>query len=438
MAVNLDGDAPGAQRLGERFAVHGYPTVIVLSPDGEEITRIALGLEMEQYVSALDLALAATQPAAAAYSAVLSGVATESDLRMLAFYSWGQDNDRLVGEQDLIPALRELATQYPAHLRVEGSRIFMHYLAAYAESASTDAPLFPMTDGEADQVRKRMLQILADPALTLANLLNVVYGAHWIYQAIAGFDEAEAASLANGWNAALDRIREDPRTSAADRIGTLYGKICLAMSQRPDSAVPRTLVRAVRRAVRDADLTDADPYDRMDFFASASAALGAAGLDNLTHRFMTEELERTHSPDYVMLALGSLEMHTERTDDALRWMERAWQEARGPATRFERGTNYVLTLLQLTPDDAARIEDATIALFRQTRGQQDLFFQRTTRRVRTLETQLGEWNSDGSRVTSLARIRAEVMAVCDTIPAGDPGRETCLTFLAEQSLNPSV
>ena len=39
---------------------------------------------------ALDVALA---PAAAAYAAVLSGVAT--DLRLLGYYSWGQDNERL-------------------------------------------------------------------------------------------------------------------------------------------------------------------------------------------------------------------------------------------------------------------------------------------------------------------------------------------------------
>ena len=58
VAVNLNGDDPGAQRLGEEFDVAGYPTVIVLSPDREEITRIAIGLEMEQYVNALDTARA--------------------------------------------------------------------------------------------------------------------------------------------------------------------------------------------------------------------------------------------------------------------------------------------------------------------------------------------------------------------------------------------
>ena len=180
VAVNLNGDDPGAQRLGEEFDVAGYPTVIVLSPDREEITRIAIGLEMEQYVNALDIALAATQPASAAYSAVLSGVATESDLRLLASYSWTQDNERLLPKSQLATALRTLETWYPAHLAVEKSRIFLAYLAAYGTSASEEDEVLPLPVEEQSGARARLLEILNDPALIEANLSYIVYGAHWI------------------------------------------------------------------------------------------------------------------------------------------------------------------------------------------------------------------------------------------------------------------
>ena len=106
VAVDLDGDDPGAMRLGEEFKVAAYPTVVVLSPDREEITRIAFGMETDQYVRALDIALAATQPASAAYAAVLGGVATDSDLRLLAYYSWGQDRERLLPKSQLPAALK--------------------------------------------------------------------------------------------------------------------------------------------------------------------------------------------------------------------------------------------------------------------------------------------------------------------------------------------
>src|SRR6185437_3488751 len=39
--VYLDGDHKGAQQWGERFGISGYPTVIILRPDGTEITRVS-------------------------------------------------------------------------------------------------------------------------------------------------------------------------------------------------------------------------------------------------------------------------------------------------------------------------------------------------------------------------------------------------------------
>ncbi len=41
--VYLDGDEEGAQAWGERFGVRGYPTLIVLDPQRNEITRVAGG-----------------------------------------------------------------------------------------------------------------------------------------------------------------------------------------------------------------------------------------------------------------------------------------------------------------------------------------------------------------------------------------------------------
>ena len=47
--IDLGGDSEDNIRYGDRFKVYGLPTVIVFSPQGEEITRIAGGLDMEQY-----------------------------------------------------------------------------------------------------------------------------------------------------------------------------------------------------------------------------------------------------------------------------------------------------------------------------------------------------------------------------------------------------
>ena len=151
------------------------------------------------------------------------------------------------------------------------------------------------------------------------------------------------------------------------------------------------------------------------------------------YEFMTREVERSHSPDYIMLALADWAQWEGLPSEALSWAKRAWREAQGPATRFERGTSYVHLLVQLAPDAKVPIEDTAIALFREASEAQDAFFLRTTRYMRRLETYLLEWNVDGVRAPSVARIRAEVMAICDSRAEDGPSRVTCRTFLAEQS-----
>ena len=70
-------------------------------------------METAPYVRALDAALAAGRPASAAFAAVLGGVATDSDLRLLAYYSWGQDRERLVPKSERASTLQALEAAYP-------------------------------------------------------------------------------------------------------------------------------------------------------------------------------------------------------------------------------------------------------------------------------------------------------------------------------------
>ena len=438
VAVELDGDEPGAQRLGEEFAVYGYPTVVVLSPEREEITRIATTMETAQYVRALDAALAASRPATAAYAAVLGGAATDSDLRLLAYYSWSQDQERLVPEARLPAALKALEAAYPSHLAVEKSRLFMAYLAARSVAASKQGRIAVLAGDELGWARLRLREILTDPALIEANFLDVVYGPHWAFAMVARPADAGAEALATAWQAALARLRDDTGTSAVTRIGTLYGTLCLVSTRQPGHAPPAPLVRAVHKAVRDADRATDDPYARMNLFSVAYGALSVAGLYDEAYDFMTREVDRSLSPDYIMLALARWAQWEGLPSEALTWAQRAWREAHGPATRFERGTAYVHMLAQLTPEAEARIENAAIALFREAGAANDAFFLRTTRYMRRLESWLRDWNAAGAHAPSIARIRAEVLAICDGIADDGPSRVTCRTFLAEQAPRPSI
>src|ERR1700730_14051821 len=89
--VYVDGDSPSAQRLGARFKVSGYPTMILFKPDGSEITRLPGEVEAEQYMRVLTLGMNGARPVKQTLAAALAhdGVKlTPEDWRMLAYYSW--------------------------------------------------------------------------------------------------------------------------------------------------------------------------------------------------------------------------------------------------------------------------------------------------------------------------------------------------------------
>src|SRR5437867_538337 len=49
VAVYVDGDSPGAQKLGTRFRIRGYPTMLLFTPDGRELTRLPGEVDAAQY-----------------------------------------------------------------------------------------------------------------------------------------------------------------------------------------------------------------------------------------------------------------------------------------------------------------------------------------------------------------------------------------------------
>ncbi|MBE0548892.1 MAG: thioredoxin family protein, partial [Rubrivivax sp.] len=72
VAVHVDGDRPGAQKLGRRFKVSGYPTVVLFTPAGAEITRLPGEADAPQVMAVLQLGLAGGRPVRAVLADALA------------------------------------------------------------------------------------------------------------------------------------------------------------------------------------------------------------------------------------------------------------------------------------------------------------------------------------------------------------------------------
>ncbi|MDU1661609.1 MAG: thioredoxin family protein, partial [Stenotrophomonas maltophilia] len=174
--VYLDGDEEGAQAWGERFGVRGYPTLIVLDPQRNEITRVAGGNDAAELTRALTVAAGRRSAVAATLATALATpdrLAAE-DWQVLGDYGWEVDANRLAGERKSQDVLRQLSKAAPdAALQ----RRFALLALATAEKP----------DASPTEVRELLQAVLAQPAEVRRNRELLGYaGVQLVKQASAG------------------------------------------------------------------------------------------------------------------------------------------------------------------------------------------------------------------------------------------------------------
>jgi thioredoxin-related protein len=430
--VYLDGDTEQAQKLGDRFGVRGYPTMIVFNSDGTEITRIPGGLDIGLYADVLDLTLSDIRPVAQLLDAVMAGEAVgDDDCRLLAYYSWSQDNERVMADRDAVETNKAMAESCSSGLQAESARLYVNYvMSSIAAESDEEAPVAMSAEQKAAAI-ERMQIILASEELSRANLFLVLYYADTVVSGLTEPDSSERNELLSEWNSRLDATATNEDVSIAHRLATTLTRISFVKMDDDDAEVPAALQSEASRQVAWADQQAKTPYQRQAVINTAWYVLSEAGLDQEATELLTAELEKSQQPYYFMLDLADLAEKAGRTDEALAWLQRAYEESEGPATRFQWGYNYVIGLLEMTPADQERIEGETLRVLDELNTPGNGIYNRTSRILERLDTRLTEWNVDGEYDDSLQQMRARVLTACVRIPEQDPSREVCEAFLVE-------
>lgn len=265
--VYLDGDEEGAQAWGERFGVRGYPTLIVLDPQRNEITRVAGGNDAAELTRALTVAAGRRSAVAATLATALATpdrLAAE-DWQVLGDYGWEVDANRLAGERKSQDVLRQLSKAAPdAALQ----RRFALLALATAEKP----------DASPTEVRELLQAVLAQPAEVRRNRELLGYaGVQLVKQASAG--PATSNTLGQQLLVALERADAERGDRADDALSRALTEVSLARQQQPKGALPAALVERVKQRVAAADAAATDAHARQATISSAAYALRQVGDD---------------------------------------------------------------------------------------------------------------------------------------------------------------
>ena len=425
--VYLDGDTPGAQKLGAQFKVRGYPTMILFKPDGTELTRLPGEVDALKYMEVLGLGLASSSSVKESLATALgNGAATLSPeaWRMLAYYAWDQDEAQLVPPKERAATLRKLAQVCPVTQREAASRLALKAVVASA----LDKAALPDAAGSLDQVR----QILGDRPLARTNFdVLVNYGAE-IVPALTPAGSAERGDLLTAWNAALDRFATDATLSKADRLTAVSAKLALAKLERPNGAKPvldAALLIEVRKAVEAADKTTTNTYERQAVIPGAADLLSEAGLLDESDALLKAELPKAVSPYYHMLVLAANAKARGDKPASLDWAEKAWNQSKGPATRLQWGSSYVNRLIDMAPQDEKRIKKAVAGVLAELDPVPETFYERNRRGLEKMGARLVAWNDTGRHAAVMKELRAQLDIICSKLPATDEAWAACAGLL---------
>jgi len=425
VAVHVDGDRPGAQKLGKRFKVSGYPTLVLMNADGTEITRLPGEADAEQVMAVLQLGMAGGRPVKAVLADAQAGKPlTAGEWRMLAFYSWDTDDQQLVPRADLPGLLTTLAAASPPADTETNNRLWLKALAASDDGKGVKADA---------ALRQRVARVLADPAQSRLYVDVLTGGASDIVRALSDDGAPERAPIQAAFETAMKRFEADTTLSRGDRIGALIARIDLARLGEPKEELrpklPEALLKDVREHSARADREITDGYERMAVITAAGHALSLAGLWTESDTLLKANLAKSLSPYYLMSQLGSNARKLGHNDEALGWYAQAFEKAEGPATRLQWGAGYLSALVDLSPKDAGRIEKTASQLLTEAGKDSGAFDGRSARTLQRASNKLMSWNADGKQAAVMQRLRTQVNKLCPGLDSAGGERAACDALL---------
>lgn len=430
--VYLDGDEASAQKWGDEFRVQGYPTLVILDADKREVMRLAGGMDLNQYATALDTALADLQPieatlANAADSQTLAaGVCTR-----LAFNAWTLEDLREQEFATRAAQLSDIAQRCSQTAPVAGARlsVFSAYFQAAAESKDMAASKPPSAKLRTDieQVQGVLKQYGSDARFADAfQTLNESF-----FKAVKASDAVTAQAFKDSYVAAMDAEANDNNLAEADHLSALGSKLIASRVLSTGGTWPEQYVGDARTRINAVLKQKQIPYVRSSILNSILNVYDELKLYQDAYDLVKTELPQAEHKYYLESDLAEIAENLGRKDEAIMWWQQAYSEAEGASTRFQWGQSYASALMRLQPQDAQRIADVTTQVLAELDGP-DRIYRRARLRLERLDRDLRAWNqaSHNAHVKVLQSLHARMQQVCEKIPSSEPARGSCDSFLA--------
>jgi protein disulfide-isomerase len=400
--VYLDGDTERAQIWSDKLQVGGYPTILLLSPEGKELIRISGGVNIQEFSDVIQSGIAVSGGLDEAIAKATSGKAKEADWKLLAYFSWGQlPDDREIKINDRLKLFKLFAEKCPATLKKEKAIFAANFIETNAEAQQGDDKKAKTT---AEQNRKNANKYLdamiGNSDSILANRNSIAYNTPDILNWGWPKGDKNREAVKKKLLAAAKTLREDKKISVDTRLWAHYPILQLELvdieTPKDSKKVPTpsdATKTMIRDAVAQADRQATSSYQRMSVISGAAYLLRKIGEYDLARQILRKELAMTTTPYYYQSSFAGLEKSAGNDNEALKWMKKARLSANGRATKLQ----WIVSDLKMNADIKSKDQEANLVelteLYYQTAFDlPDGFSGRNKYRANAVAKSLAEWS----------------------------------------------
>jgi len=394
--VYLDGDSEYAQTWGELLQISGYPTLLLLTDQKEELMRISESLTFDEFSATyLDAVSGGRDSFMERFEAGISGNATPQQWRLLAYGSWYAIRGIDLHSDAMLEKRMKLIANVPTRLKTEKAILSAELMKSAAELDRNSAIIRKLRT----QAVKYFDSFLNDDESIYAARTTIIYSMKPILT--WAFNKNQQTILQQSrskWLSAAKKIRENPDLSVDTRLWSWYPEIETYEMDLPSSekSLPDLQIK-VRDAVIAADSAAKSDFERQAVISGAAHLLARVKLYDEAAELLLNEAKKSLYPYYYYSSLSSLESKRGNEKKSLEYSQKASQSASGKATKLQWLIQDIDTSVATSiPDKNQRIAALLDQFYNQIFSQKDGFSGRSYRSVKRLNKILSKYPLDSA------------------------------------------
>lgn len=393
LAVYLDGDTDRAQIWGDKLKASGYPTMLVMTPQGKELMRFPTSVNANKYT---ELLRSSAKRKVSIEQLVKKKMPTDEEWGQLAFYSWGQ-NKEIKNKLDLY---KDLYSRVPQRLVEERTALFLNYLGKLSKEKEVKVTK--------DSMAKELVNLINKKSLAKKFASDLSYSGGKYIDFL--FDDIEKRIQHHSkLKKLLGELSTDMSLTVEERLFSLAYEMNIALE---DEKLLPIFQKKLLLKVKETDKAAKDEYTRQDAMSTAIWMLKKSKLLTEAKAFGERELKKSMAPYYFMSYLSSIEKELGNVDGQIAWSRKAWQSAKGGSTRFQWGTSYLTSLIDNNKKKGFRKDFQSI--IGELLKQPDAFNGRNKKRLERLEKSLHKLKDK----TFSKRVKAIITEECSKLKDG--------------------